>query len=154
MHEERLIAAAASVYITAPTNATTIGDDDQVPVVFDWYTCAECAETFTTYTSMQMHATAKHGTVSQAARKSVTPWCPVCLLLFESNALVTEHVGKSKLCALNLLRCDDLPDDVVVDNLRANAACRTANMKAGWHKCKNRCSCYSHDCVQKWAPLK
>ena len=53
---------------------------------------------------MKCHMTTAHGQYSAVGKCIDTSWCTVCGLLLDDEALVAEHVGKSKVCRLNLLR--------------------------------------------------
>ena len=67
------------------------------------WTCTECDHSCGTRTALKCHMTTAHGVYSDVGKCIDTCWCTVCGLLFDHEALVAEHVGKSKVSRLNLL---------------------------------------------------
>ena len=53
-------------------------------------------------TALNCDSTTAHGEYSEVGKCIDTRWCSVCGLLFDGEALVAEHAGKSDLCRLNL----------------------------------------------------
>ena len=96
------------------------------------WTCTECDYSCGNKTTLQCHMTAAHGMVSCISRCVDTVWCTVCGLLFDSEAGVMEHAGKTKLCRHNLLfRGPHLDDEGHSASLARRAEARRNNIRRG-----------------------
>ena len=95
---------------------------------------AGCSKEYLEYNKLQMHMAAAHGTASEMSRKVPTEFCPICLLRFSCRGAVLGHLGKNKMCFLNVQRFAYLEDATVVAMLEGDCEARAVNTKAGVHR--------------------
>ena len=112
------------------------------------WTFVECDYSCGTKTALKCHMTTAHGQYSEVGKCIDTCWCTVCGLLFDDEALVAEHVGKSKVCRLNLLlRGPHLDEAAHAATLARRSEFRRRNKRGGLSQGK-----VTNLCVRTFGP--